>query len=222
MTDAELPKINMHGHLRHDQDLRQRVRTWEQWNVRYFCCLCLQENFLPGYYTNADFLAIKDEYRDVIIGFAAANIRKGCIDTPTDVARYRDQGFLGLKFLANSYPYSHDLYFPIYEAAQALGMPVFFHTGWLAGAGRDSSDFNRRFEISAENMRPYHLDRVARAFPDLKIIGAHLGWPHPLEALCLVEQYENVYYDFSGGGGSEAHVRKILSARPIASSGLAH
>ena len=206
-----MPKINIHGHLRHDQDIEARVRLWQQWNVVHFCCLCLQEDFLPEYFTNEDFLRIKDRYGSLLIGFAGVNVRVDRIDGPADIGRYKDLGFRGLKFLGNSYPYSHDVYFPIYEAAQELGMPVFFHTGWLAGAQPEDRETNRRFRISAENMRPYHLDRIARVFPDLKIIGAHLGFPHPHEALTMVERYENVYYGFSGDSGRLRRVRDILA-----------
>jgi len=82
MDDKELPKINMHGHLRRFQDIRQRLRIWDEWNVQHFCCLCLNEdvywNTEKEYFTNDDFLKIKDEYGDRILGFAAVAL-------PTDV-----------------------------------------------------------------------------------------------------------------------------------------
>jgi predicted TIM-barrel fold metal-dependent hydrolase len=208
MGDADTPKINIHGHIHHHQDLRQRVRIWEQWNVVRFCCLCLPDGLLEGYYTNDDFLGLRGEYGDLILGFAALNVEIGRVDGPDKVTRYRAQGFAGLKVIGNSMPFSDERYYPIYETAQELGMPILFHTGWLADVGPVVS---RRLGLSAEVMRPYHLDAVARAFPDLPIIGAHLGWPHPWEALTLIERYDNVYYDFSGGSGLAPHVRNVLS-----------
>jgi predicted TIM-barrel fold metal-dependent hydrolase len=208
MGDADIPKINIHGHIHHNQDLRQRVRTWERWNVVRFCCLCLPDGFLEGYYTNGDFLRIRGQYDELIVGFAALNVGIGCVDGPDEIRRYQQQGFQGLKVIGNSMAFSHECYFPIYATAQELGMPIFFHTGWLADVGPAVS---RRLGLSAEAMRPYHLDAVVRVFPDLKIVGAHLGWPHPWEALTLIERYANVYYDFSGGGGLVPHVRNILS-----------
>jgi predicted TIM-barrel fold metal-dependent hydrolase len=212
MSDAQKrPKINIHGHLHHKQDLRERVRIWEEWNVRRFCCACTQPGWLPGCYTNEDFLKVQKEYGDILIGFAAANLRPDALDGPGAVEQYREQGFRGLKFLGNSLPYSCDAYYPIYEKAEELGMPVLFHCGLLGGQGADRREINRDFDIWAENMRPYHFDRIARTFPGLKIIGAHLGWPHQPEALALIEAYENIYFDISGGSGRKPHLRKILS-----------
>jgi predicted TIM-barrel fold metal-dependent hydrolase len=203
------PKINLHGHIRHDQDLRARVRAWEEWNVVRFCCLCLPEGLAPDYYGNADFVRIRDEYRALIVGFAGVGLRAGSVDGAADVRRYREQGFAGLKCIGNSYPYGDERYFPIYEQAEALGMPAFFHTGWLMDVGDEVS---RRFHLAADHMRPYTLDPIARAFPKLPIVGAHLGLPHPAEALTLLERFPNLYYDITGGSGRAPHVRQILAA----------
>ncbi len=209
MDDRTTPKINMHGHIRHDQDLRARVRAWQEWGVARFCCLCLPDGLAEGYYGNADYLRIQDEYRDLMVGFAAVGLRAGAIDGAADLRRYRDQGFTGLKLIGPSYPYGDERYFPLYEQAEALGMPAFFHTGWLMDVGGEVS---RRFRLAADAMRPYALDPIARAFPGLKIVGAHLGLPHPAEALTLLERYANVYYDVTGGSGRAPHVRQILTA----------
>lgn len=88
-------------------------------------------------------------------------------------------------------------------------MPILFHTGCLAPAG-DGSD--GRYGVDAENLRPYHLDKVARVFGRLKIIGAHLGKPHAHEALAVLGMHPNVFFDFSGGGGQNAHVNWVRRA----------
>ena len=128
------------------------------------------------------------------------------------VNRFKEQGYAGLKFEDNSYPYNHDLYWPLYERAEQLELPILFHTGCLAPLRREECNYDARDRIDAENMRPYLLDRVARAFPNLKIIGAHLGLPHAHEALNMISTYENIYFDFSGGSGQKPHVRKVLAA----------
>lgn len=43
---------------------------------------------------------------------------------------------------------------------------------------------------------PY-LDDVAREFPDLKIVGGHVGFPWTNEMLALAMKYPNVYIDTS-------------------------
>jgi predicted TIM-barrel fold metal-dependent hydrolase len=47
-------------------------------------------------------------------------------------------------------------------------------------------------------MKPIFLDRIARKFPTLKLIGAHLGNPWYEEAAMTLFWNENVYFDLSG------------------------
>jgi len=55
MDAKSRPKINIHGHLHLDPsrkgDLPTRIKRWQEWNVRYFCCLCVSNrpsSRLPG------------------------------------------------------------------------------------------------------------------------------------------------------------------------------
>ena len=202
--------FNIHAHLRHGQDLTQRTALWRKWNVHKVCCGCLHKRMRSvengGYFTNDDFLAIHKQYGDVLIGLAYVNLFANELSDPDDIERYREQGFGGLKCLEASYPFSHEAYWPLYERAEQIDMPILFHTGCLAPA-HDGSD--GRYGVDAENLRPYHLDKVARTFRKLKIIGAHLGKPHGHEALALMEVHPNVFFDFCGGGGQNAHVNWV-------------
>src|SRR5687767_15728293 len=47
-------------------------------------------------------------------------------------------------------------------------------------------------------MMLWMLDPIARQFPDLTIIGAHLGVPSFAEAAWVARWNENVYFDLSG------------------------
>lgn len=202
--------INCHGHLRHDGDIRDRIRQWEKWNVVRFCCLCMPPRCREhGYYTNEDFLAVKDEFSPMIVGLASVNINVDKIDEPQDIECYRNQGFVGLKFTGCCYPYNDERYFPLYEKAQELDMPIVFHMGWLAV---DPAGSDRHYKINMENFRPSTLDRIARSFPRLKLIGAHLGHPEYPVAFKLMECFKNIHFDFTGGAGQKLHVRKVLSA----------
>ena len=87
-------------------------------------------------------------------------------------------------------------------------MPIVFHTGWVARIG----ETDRALRLSSESMRAFRLDRIARAFPDLTIIGTHLGLPHSDEALSLTQHHPNVYFDMSGGGGERTHLSLIKKA----------
>lgn len=204
--------INIHGHLRHADDLPARVRIWREWNVEKFCCACMQERWgsadhdLGGYYSNEDFLKVRREYGDLFIGMAAVRLYEPDVDGAADIQRYREQGFQGLKMIGPPRPYNDERYFPIYDKAQDLGMPILFHTGYLAPSAEDGE-----YGINSDLMRPYTFDRIARAFPKLKIIGAHLGHPFYHEAISMLN-HRNVRFDLTGGGGKKPHIRKVLTA----------
>jgi uncharacterized protein len=74
----------------------------------------------------------------------------------------------------------------IFERANALGLPVMIHQGAIfANAGR-LSDAN-----------PLLLDDVALAFPELKIVIAHLGHPWVHETAVVMRRHPNVFSDIS-------------------------
>jgi hypothetical protein len=55
-------------------------------------------------------------------------------------------------------------------------------------------------------MRPFHLDTIANNFPNLRLIGAHLGGTGNYDEAASVARWRhNVYFDFSGGTTIERH-----------------
>lgn len=74
----------------------------------------------------------------------------------------------------------------LYEYLNAAGLPLMLHMG---GGGVQSA----KLELA----NPVLLDPVARAFPDLKIIVAHLGQPFMQETVSLIRKHEHVYADLS-------------------------
>lgn len=100
-------------------------------------------------------------YPDKLVGFGALHPDYEHIERETE--RIISLGLKGIKLHSDFQRFDIDdpKAFPIYEAAQARGLPVLFHVG----------DF--RYEYSD----PERLARVAELFPDLTIIGAHFaGW----------------------------------------------
>lgn len=73
---------------------------------------------------------------------------------------------------------------PLYEIAAARGVPIMFHCG---GAYTGSMEFSD----------PVLLDKVALAFPDLKIIVAHFGQPYMEQTAVMMRKNENMYADLS-------------------------
>jgi hypothetical protein len=212
--------INVHGHLHHDQNIEERIKLWRKYNVRKFCALCFQPRWRSKandqYFTNEDLIPWLKRYPDLLVGMGSINLSKNP-DPPEKIDELKAQGFTGLKFIDCYYPYNHEIYFPLYARAEKLGMPICFHTGIVATTEDDG-----KYGIDANNMRPYYLDKIARAFPRLKLIGFHLGKPHAEEALMMISEHRNIYYDFSGGGGEKVHERWVLrSLSPMPGANIA-
>jgi predicted TIM-barrel fold metal-dependent hydrolase len=100
----------------------------------------------------------------------------------------RTLGFRGVRVLPWlwSLPPSDRRFYPIYAECIELGVPFCLqvgHTGPLA-----PSDPGRPI--------PY-LDEVALDFPELVIVGGHIGFPWTTEMISLARKYPNVYIDTS-------------------------
>lgn len=74
-------------------------------------------------------------------------------------------------------------FWPVYELCQELGLPILFHSGFL---GR--SEWNAF-------ARPGAFADVLEAFPDLRVVLAHLGRGHFDEAVALAERFPQVAFD---------------------------
>ena len=82
-------------------------------------------------------------------------------------------------------PPTDPLFYPIYMACCELGVPFctqIGHTGPL---------------MPSDVGRPIFLDRVALDFPELVIVGGHIGHPWTDEAVVVATKHENVYIDTS-------------------------
>jgi len=204
--------INIHGHLHQNDHLEQLVKIWKKDGVIKFCVLALGKQLAKhGYFTNRDVLKTMKEYPDIVVGMGHIELGPA-LDKVAKIEQLKEQGFSGLKFISPVAPYSDERYFPYYEKAVKLNMPIVFHVGWMA-----ASEDDRQFGVNSEWMRPYTLDRVARSFPKLKIVLAHPGKPHGEEGLYLCTSFPNVYLCPSGAAGSDfyiARLKKLLAPFP--------
>ncbi len=86
------------------------------------------------------------------------------------------------------------LFFPAYAKAAELNVPVFIYTA-----------MNYRTDYPMDIGRPLYVDKVARSFPELKIIASCGGWPWVPELIGLARRHRHVYIDTS------SHRPKYLS-----------
>lgn len=118
-------------------------------------------------------------------------------DTPDILERVdhcHAMGFLGIgEIESTQHDYDSRTYLPIYERAQRYHMIVLFHTGI---EGRFTPQ--QPSDVSFDRERVTRLDLIARLFPKLIIIGAHLGNPDYAEAAEIGRWDPNLYFDVSG------------------------
>lgn len=96
-------------------------------------------------------------------------------------------GFVG----AHLYPHWFELppdsaaYYPFYAKCCELDVPIMMQIGHCLDYQRD--------RVLPSVGRPIALDRVAIDFPQLKLIGIHLGWPWTEEMIAICFKHNNVY-----------------------------
>jgi predicted TIM-barrel fold metal-dependent hydrolase len=119
------------------------------------------------------------------------------LDAPGVLAtidRFHTAGFRGLGELTRPhYSYDDRRYWPIYQRAEKYGMIILFHTGIVNRVNPEIPT-----DVSSDRMRPSTLDLIARRFPKLTIIGAHLGNPDYAWAGEVARWNPNIYFDVSG------------------------
>jgi len=125
-----------------------------------------------------------------LFGFASVNPHDP--DAPKQLEHaVKELGLVGLKLAPiyqNFYPDSQK-YFPLYAKADELGIPILWHQG---------TSFVSQGYLDAS--RPAMLDPIARTFPNLKMIIAHLGHPWHGECVSVIRKHPNVYADLSALG----------------------
>jgi predicted TIM-barrel fold metal-dependent hydrolase len=102
--------------------------------------------------------------------------------------RVEEQGFRGLRQLPWLWqtPPTDRRFYPLFAACVELGIPFCTqvgHTGPL---------------MPSEPGRPIpYIDQVALDFPELVIVGGHIGYPWTEEMVAVCRKHENVYIDTS-------------------------
>lgn len=127
------------------------------------------------------------DYPERLVGIGSVDISKP-MQAVAEVKRcVNDLGFKGIRVLPWLWelPPTDRLFYPLFAACCDAGVPFctqIGHTGPL---------------MSSEVGRPIYLDRVALDFPDLIIIGGHIGYPWTEEAVAVATKHPNVYIDTS-------------------------
>jgi len=123
-----------------------------------------------------------------LVGFAS-------VDPMTDDALPRLEDaidHLGLRGVKLSPIYQHfaaddPRLWPLYAWIQARRLPIMWHQGatFLAPDG------------PFEEARPGRLDKLAAAFPEIRMVIAHFGYPWSDETVAMLRKHRNLYTDVS-------------------------
>lgn len=190
--------IDFHAHYpRQENFIPRLLEALPRTGIDRICLCSAGEEF--GHVTNREVGAAFQQHPDSIIGLAL--VRLG-IDPPEAVDEYVKQGFRGIKTTNPTAPYDDPSFFPYYERMERYSLPVLFHTGIVMRTPAD-----RERNVSSTKMQPVRLDAVARSFPGLNIVAAHLGVPWYEEASMLARIHPNFYVDLTGAswGGWRAN-----------------
>jgi hypothetical protein len=108
----------------------------------------------------------------------------------------REYGFLGAHFYPHWFelPPDHARWYPYYTKCCELDVPVQLQVG-------QSMIYDPRLPLRSVG-RPIALDAVACDFPELKLIGIHVGIPWTSEMIAMAWKHPNVFI------GTDAHAPK--------------
>ena len=142
-----------------------------------------------GWITSNDEIAeIVARYPKRFLGIATVDLRRP-VEAVRELGRaVRDLGLRGLFILPWMWdlPPNDRLYYPLYVKCVELGVPFCCQVGHTGPLRR------------SEPGRPIpYLDDVALTFPELTIVGGHIGYPWTDEMIALAWKYPNVHIDTS-------------------------
>ena len=99
-----------------------------------------------------------------------------------------DLGLRGIKLGPNYQNFDPlgDEAFRVFRRAEELGLPILLHQGTSPNQFAD-----------LDYAHPRHIDRVAMAFPQLRIILAHMAHPWQADCIAVIRKHPHVYADIS-------------------------
>lgn len=186
--------IDCHVHLLTDNGYCEKlISEFEKNGVDKICLLAGQNNIKiwgSRMASNEQLIEAYRKYPERIVAFGFVELGT---DPPSLIDHLYSLGCRGLKVTRPRVNYNADELLPYYRRACAYKLPILFHTGTVL-----RTEYDQYYDVDSSRMRPIYLDRIARKFPELRLIGAHLGNPWYEEAAMTLFWNENLYFDLSG------------------------
>ncbi|MFA5646084.1 MAG: amidohydrolase family protein [Candidatus Ratteibacteria bacterium] len=184
--------IDAHHHLQKDPDYAKRLAEQSmRLKIDKTCVFGAGRRSLEyGMAANKEVIKAAEMFPDLFIPFACFDLG---YDMPDKIKEFKRDGFQGVKFINPAKNYDDKDFYPVYAAAEEEKLLVIFHLGIVS-----RSPVDHLYDVNNERHRAIYLDTIARAFPNLTIIGAHLGNPWYEEAAMAARWNPNLYFDLSG------------------------
>ena len=150
---------------------------------------------IPACY-HVDYKLVADavqKHPDRFFGLAGLDPTEGMRGVRELERSVREYGFIGAHFYPHWFelPADHAKWYPFYAKCCELDVPVQLQVG-------QSMVYDPSYPLRSVG-RPITLDSVACDFPELKIIGIHVGIPWTDEMIAMAWKHQNVFI------GSDAH-----------------
>jgi len=126
-----------------------------------------------------------------LAGYNPYKIMESLKDIEKGVKEYNFKGVYVHIFGFDMYLTDPRMY-PLYAKCVELDIPVSMQVGYVLEAQPSKFGF------------PYQLDEIAVHFPELKLVGAHTGYPWVEELLAISFKWDNIYV------GIDAHMPKYM------------
>ena len=200
-----LPEIEIEPHLRQyfrvrsaPRDADEMADMYRDWDILGVIFSVDTETSTGEPPDTNDYVAgIVNRHPGQFIGFATVDPWKGKAALQELERSVRELGLSGLKLhpIHQAFFPNDTRFYPLYEKASELGVPVLFHSGFAAaGAGMPGGG---GFKLKYSAPIPC-IDDVAADFPSLTVIMAHPAWPWVEEQIAVALHKPNVYLDLSG------------------------
>ena len=130
---------------------------------------------------------ICQRYPDRFSGLAGVDPTRGMQGLRDLEYAVKEYGFVGAHLYPHWFglPPDHARYYPIYAKCCELEIPIMMQVGHCLRYQRE--------RILPSVGRPITLDQIAIDFPELVLIGIHLGYPWTEEMISVAWKHENVY-----------------------------
>ncbi|HYF49749.1 MAG TPA: amidohydrolase family protein [Planctomycetota bacterium] len=163
-------------------------------------------------YMSSCFRTTNEEVLRLVERVKSSRLIPFCFIDPTEETAVRDleafvtrRGMKGVKmYPPRGWHVDDPRAMRVFEAAQAVNVPVFLHMGRTAPHPQLDSNFGR----------PLRLEKVGLRFPKLKVLIGHFASPWTAEALEIALGFPNFFLDLSTSGAWDVPLLRRVAQHP--------